>query len=213
MSKPTAQPTSRPMNALEFFQKSSGVWKSQRTTHHLAFKRAEKGGSEITVDAYSCENPKIAALCEMHAIDPKLAIGGAYVSWQGTMQWDKEDGETHAGETVFALVPDDETGRSGRLLREKGYAEIVPVVGRYEMDEEDGLVLITEYETMSFLGGETFDRVHQITQCPKHTLTLFTFLLYPRLDQKMNVIRHHAGGEEFVSLAIEMLQRVQNDGA
>ena len=149
IAQPTSQPISRPMNALEFFQKSSGVWKSQRTTHHLAFKRAEKGGSEITVDAYTCENPKIAALCEMHEIDPKLAIGGAYVSWQGTMQWDKEDGETHAGETVFALVPDDETGRSGRLLREKGYAEIVPVVGRYEMDEEDGLVLITEYETMS----------------------------------------------------------------
>ena len=99
-----SQAVSQPMNALEFFQKSSGVWKSQRTTHHLAFKRAEKGGSEITVDAYTCENPKIAALCEMHAIDPKLAIGGAYVSWQGTMQWDKEDGETHAGETVFALV-------------------------------------------------------------------------------------------------------------
>ena len=34
-------------------------------------------------------------------------------------------------------------------MRELGYAEIMPVVGRYEMDEEDGLVLLTEYETMS----------------------------------------------------------------
>jgi CpeS-like protein len=137
------------MNALEFFKKSSGVWKSQRTTHHLAFKRAEQGGSQITVEAFEKENPRIIALCEMHEIDPDLAIGGAYVSWCGTMQWDREDGEQHEGETVFALVPDDATGRNGRLLREKGYAEIMPVVGHYEMDEEDGLVLLTEYETMS----------------------------------------------------------------
>ena len=137
------------MNALEFFKKSSGVWNSQRTTHHLAFKRAEKGGSKITVEAFENENPRIIELCQFHEVVPNLAIGGAYVSWCGTMQWDREDDEQHEGETVFALVPDDETGRNGRLLREKGYAEVMPVVGHYEMDDEDGLVLTTDYETMS----------------------------------------------------------------
>lgn len=137
------------MNAMEFFQKSSGLWRSQRTTHHLAFKRAEMGGSEIRVQALEKENSQIIELCHLHQIDPALAIGGAFVSWDGTMAWDQNDGEIHAGKTVFALVPDDEIGRSGRLLRELGYAEIMPVVGRYEMDEEDGLVLLTEYETMS----------------------------------------------------------------
>jgi CpeS-like protein len=137
------------MNAMEFFQKSAGVWRSQRTTHHLAFKRAEMGGSEIRVDSLAKDAPQIIALCEMHAIDPALTIGGAHVSWAGTMAWDQGDGEIHEGKTAFALVPDDDTGRSGRLLRELGYAEITPVVGRYEMDEEDGLVLLTEYETMS----------------------------------------------------------------
>jgi hypothetical protein len=78
------------MNALEFFQKSSGVWKSQRTTHHLAFKRAAEVVLEITVDAYTSENPKIAALCEMHEIDPKLAIGGSLceLAWDDAV--DKE---------------------------------------------------------------------------------------------------------------------------
>jgi CpeS-like protein len=137
------------MNAMEFFQKSAGVWRSQRTTHHLAFKRAEMGGSEIRVDSLAKDDPQIVALCEMHAIDPALTIGGAHVSWAGTMAWDRNDGEIHEGKTAFALVPDDHMGRSGRLLRELGYAEITPVVGRYEMDEEDGLVLLTEYETMS----------------------------------------------------------------
>jgi hypothetical protein len=137
------------MDAMQFFQKSAGTWRSQRTTHHLAFKRAEMGGSEIRVEPLDRQHPDIVALCEMHSIDPALAIGGAQVTWAGTMQWDREDGEIHEGKTCFALVPDDASGRQGKMLRELGYAEIVPVVGRYEMDEEDGLVLITEYESMS----------------------------------------------------------------
>jgi hypothetical protein len=46
-------------------------------------------------------------------------------------------------------VPDDETGRKGKLLRERGYAEIMPVIGRYEIDDEEALVLITDYPSMS----------------------------------------------------------------
>jgi hypothetical protein len=137
------------MNALEFFQKSAGKWKSQRTTHHLAFRRAEKGGSEIYVNPLNADDPKVIEICQMHEVEPTTAIGGAYVKWDGTMAWDKEDEENHSGETVFALVPDDETGRKGKLLRERGYAEVMPVIGHYEIDDEDALVLITEYPSMS----------------------------------------------------------------
>ena len=137
-------------DAKEFFQKSAGQWRSQRTTHHLPFRRAESGGSDINVEFLDADDEKIAAICQMHDIDPATAIGGAYVSWDGSMAWDKEN-EDHKGTTVFALIPDSENLRKGKLLRERGYAEIVPVVGEYSMDEEDGLVLITEYETMSII--------------------------------------------------------------
>ncbi|MEM8641547.1 MAG: phycobiliprotein lyase [Cyanobacteria bacterium P01_G01_bin.54] len=136
------------MDAMSFFEQSSGQWCSQRTTHHLPFRRAESGGSEIQVQALSADEPRVIEICQLHEIDPTLAIGGAYVTWDGSMAWDRE-GEDHTGSTVFALVPDDESGRRGRLLRERGYAEVAPVVGRYEMDDQDGLNLITEYETMS----------------------------------------------------------------
>ena len=66
----------------------------------------------------------------------------------GEMAWVNERVE-HKGSTVFALVPDDDNPQTGNLLRERGYAEIVPVIGRYEMDSENGLVLTTDYETMS----------------------------------------------------------------
>lgn len=137
-------------DAKEFFQQSAGKWKSQRTTHHLPFRRAESGGSDIMVEFLEADDPKVIAICEMHQQDPQLAIGGAFVSWDGSMAWDKEN-EDHQGTTVFALIPEPNDPRQGKLLRERGYAEIVPVAGRYHMDEEDGLVLITEYETMSII--------------------------------------------------------------
>lgn len=133
---------------MEFFQLSSGRWRSQRTTHHLAFKRSEAGESEIQVEALAADNPQVIEICELHQVDPKLAIGGAFVSWHGAMGWDRDE-ENHEGSTVFSLIPDADNPRKGLLLRERGYAEIVPVAGQYHMDDEDGLVLITEYETMS----------------------------------------------------------------
>lgn len=135
-------------DAMDFFQRSAGKWKSQRTTHHLPFRRAESGGSDISVEFLDASDARIAEICQMHDVDPNLSIGGAFVSWDGSMAWDKEN-EDHQGTTVFALIPDEENPRKGKLLRERGYAEIVPVAGLYEMDEEDGLVLITEYETMT----------------------------------------------------------------
>ncbi len=137
-------------DAKEFFQHSAGRWRSQRTTHHLPFRRAESGDSDINVEFLNAEDEKIIAICEMHDVEPQTAIGGAFVSWDGSMAWDKEN-EDHKGTTVFALIPDPENPRKGQLLRERGYAEIVPVAGEYEMDEEDGLILVTEYETMSII--------------------------------------------------------------
>lgn len=137
-------------DAKAFFQQSAGKWRSQRTTHHLPFRRAENGGSDINVEFLDADDEKIVAICQIHNVDPKTAIGGAYVSWDGSMAWDKEN-EDHKGTTVFALIPDQDNPRKGQLLRERGYAEIVPVAGEYEMDAEDALVLITEYETMSII--------------------------------------------------------------
>ncbi|NEP59429.1 MAG: phycobiliprotein lyase [Symploca sp. SIO2G7] len=136
------------MDAMEFFELSAGKWRSQRTTHHLPFKRAESGESEITVATLPAAHPKVVEICQLHQVDPSLAVGGAQISWLGTMAWDKTD-ENHQDSTVMVIVPDSDNSRQGKLLREKGYAEIVPVAGRFLMDDENGLVLITEYETMS----------------------------------------------------------------
>jgi CpeS-like protein len=136
------------MDVMEFFQHSAGRWRSKRTTHHLAFRRSEMGESEIEVKALAANDPQVIALCELHQVDPSLAVGGCYVTWAASMGWDQE-GENHEGQTIFALVPDPADRRQGQLLRDRGYAEIVAVNGQYQMDHDGGLVLTTDYDIMS----------------------------------------------------------------
>lgn len=135
----------RSADAMEFFAHRAGRWQSRRVTHHLAFRRAESGESEIEMEVLQADDEKIKKLCSMHQVDESLASGGCRVSWQATMAWDQE-GENHTGETVFALVPDKDNVRAGRMLRDRGYAEIVPVAGQYELTDDDQLTLTTPYE-------------------------------------------------------------------
>jgi hypothetical protein len=137
------------LEVVDFFERSAGRWRSQRTTHHLAFRRAEVGDSEISVFALAAADPEVQELCRFHEVDPSLAVCGSRVTWQGTMGWDRDNEGGHEGKTIFAIVPDPDNPSQGRLLRERGYAEIMPVVGRYHLDAQGGLNLTTEYETMS----------------------------------------------------------------
>nr|WP_246841507.1 phycobiliprotein lyase [Chroococcidiopsis sp. TS-821] len=134
------------MDIQEFFEQSAGKWFSHRTSHHLAFKQSESGKSDITIETLPKDHPEVIKLCEQYEIDPTQASCGARVSWNGTMEWDEEK---HVGSTVLVSVPDPENPQEGKLLREIGYAEKVPVAGRYIMGSDGALTLITEYETMS----------------------------------------------------------------
>ncbi|MBD1861860.1 MULTISPECIES: phycobiliprotein lyase [Trichocoleus] len=133
------------MNIVEFFQQSAGKWFSQRTSHHLAFKQSESGKSDIVIEMLPSDNPEVVKLCEQYEIDPTLALCGARVTWNGTMEWDEEK---HTGSTVLVPIADPENPKEGKLLREMGYAEKAPVAGRYKMGDDEALTLITEYESM-----------------------------------------------------------------
>ncbi|MBW4489594.1 MAG: phycobiliprotein lyase [Trichocoleus desertorum ATA4-8-CV12] len=133
------------MNIADFFQQSAGKWFSQRTSHHLAFKQSESGKSDIVIEMLPSNNPEVVKLCEQYEIDPGLALCGARVTWNGTMEWDEEK---HTGSTVLVPIADLENPKEGKLLREMGYAEKAPVAGRYRMGDDEALTLITEYESM-----------------------------------------------------------------
>ena len=140
---------------LSFFRLSCGRWRSQRSSHHLLHRRAEAGGSFIEVVEIAAADPRLIAIAELHGENPAGLVGGCRVTWNASMAWDKA-GEAHEGESVFGLIPTDELGRSGLLLRDRGYAETAPVAGHFAMDERDGLLLTTGYETMASLERFSF---------------------------------------------------------
>jgi hypothetical protein len=135
-------------DALSFFRLSCGRWRSQRSVHHLLHRRAEAGGSLIVVVELDPADSRLLAIAELHGQDPAGLVGGCWVRWSASMAWDRA-GEDHQGESVIGLIPTDERGREGLLLRDLGYAEKAPASSRFHMDERDGLLLSTEYETMN----------------------------------------------------------------
>ena len=142
-------------DALSFFRLSCGRWRSQRSSHHLLHRRAEAGGSFIEVVEIAAADPRLIAIAELHGENPAALVGGCRVTWNASMAWDKA-GEAHEGESIFGLIPTDELGRSGLLLRDRGYAETAPVAGHFAMDQRDGLLLTTGYETMASLERFSF---------------------------------------------------------
>ena len=142
-------------DAISFFRLSCGRWHSQRSSHHLLHRRAEAGGSLIVVEDLQPDDPRLIAIAQLHQQDPAGLVGGSRVRWSGSMAWDKA-GETHTGESVFGLIPTDERGRAGLLLRDRGYAESAPVAGHFAMDVRDNLLLTTSYETMNSLERFSF---------------------------------------------------------
>jgi len=140
--------TDSPTDALAIFRQSCGRWRSRRSSHHLLHRRAEAGSSFIEVLAIEPEDPRLIAIATLHGQDPTGLVGGCQVRWSGSMAWDKA-GEAHEGESLFGLIPTDDLGREGLLLRDRGYAETAPVAGRFAMDANHELLLTTDYETMS----------------------------------------------------------------
>ena len=142
-------------DAISFFRLSCGRWRSQRSSHHLLHRRAEAGSSFIEVVELEAGDPQLIAIAELHGQDPGKLVGGCRVTWNASMAWDRA-GEAHEGRSVFGLIPIDERGRQGLLLRDRGYAETAPVAGHFVMDDRDELVLSTGYETMNSLERFSF---------------------------------------------------------
>ena len=132
------------MDITEFVNLSLGQWRSQRSAHHLAFRHFEEVTSTIDIEAIEPDNPQVIDLCKSHNIDPATAISPFKMSWSGESDWDEE--ETMEGSTILVPIPDPENSNQGRLLREQGYAETIPSVGKYYFSDDETFVLITDYD-------------------------------------------------------------------
>lgn len=132
-----------PMTMMAFFRKSAGTWFINRVVHHFDVVADESGESNLLIRMIEPDDPRVQEICTAQGIEPHLAKGGASFSWQSNLD-EQEPNEDYAA--VLIDIPDDETGRSGRVLRNKGYVEKIPVVSRYWFGQDGILTIDTEYD-------------------------------------------------------------------
>jgi len=133
-----------PMTMMDFFRKSEGTWFTQRTVHHFDEVVDESGESKLYVKMVEDHDPRIQKICISQGIDPAIAAGGASFMWQEHKDTQAPNPDQAA---VLVDVPDGGTGQSGKLLRNQGYVEKIPVVSRYWFGQDGVLTIDTDYET------------------------------------------------------------------
>ena len=135
------------MSITEFVAQSLGRWRSLRSVHHLAFSHLEEVNSEIEIIGLNTSDIEVIQLCKEHNIDPSLAQSPFKMTWEGESDWDEQ--EELKGSTILVPISNDKHDNQGRLLRDKGYAETMPAIAEYDIQEDGTFVLITKYDRAS----------------------------------------------------------------
>ncbi|NEP16609.1 MAG: phycobiliprotein lyase [Leptolyngbya sp. SIO4C1] len=135
-------PFQSPKTMMDFFRKSEGIWFIQRSVHHFDAVADESGESNLIVEVVAADDPRVAKICESQGVDPSKAGGAAQFSWQSNTKDFVYDSKYAA---ILVDIPDAQ-GRQGQLLRDRGYVENMPVVGRYWFADDGVLTINNEYE-------------------------------------------------------------------
>jgi hypothetical protein len=134
-----------PQNMMEFFQKSEGTWFTQRTVHHFEAVTADQSGeSNISIEVLTADHPQVQSVCQQQGIDLAKARGGASFLWQDNQDRNELDPDRAA---ILVDIPDDASLQSGKLLRNQGYVEKIPVISRYWFGRDGILTIDTDYDS------------------------------------------------------------------
>ena len=136
-------PFQTPTTMMDFFRKSEGIWFIQRAVHHFDSVADESGESNLIVDVIEAQDPRIIEICQTQGVEPGKAAGGAQFSWQSNTKEFTYDSKYAA---ILVDIPNDEQGQAGQLLRDRGYVENMPVVGRYGFAPDGVLTIDNEYD-------------------------------------------------------------------
>ncbi|MBO1347842.1 MAG: phycobiliprotein lyase [Hormoscilla sp. GUM202] len=132
-----------PMTMMDFFRKSEGIWFSERTVHHFDSMADESGKSNLIIQVFDRDDSRVKQICAEQNVDLARAAGGASFGWQDNLDL-TEPNPNYAA--ILVDIPDPENSRTGFFLRNRGYVEGIPVVGRYHFAPDGILTIDTEYE-------------------------------------------------------------------
>ena len=131
-----------PMTMQAFFRKSEGTWFTQRSVHHFDCTADESGESNLVITVFDKTDDRVQKVCAQRGVSADHATGASF-AWQSTLS-DAPPSEKYAA--VLIDVPSDEQGRTGRLFRDHGYVEDIPVISRYAFADDGVLTISTDYE-------------------------------------------------------------------
>jgi hypothetical protein len=132
-----------PTTMMDFFTLSEGTWFIQRQVHHFDRVSDESGLSNLIVTVVQPTDPKVKIACEGQGFDPNRAKGGASFLWQDNLDEEPPNPDYAA---VLIDIPDDESGLTGKLIRDRGYVEKIPVISRYWFGKDGILTIDTDYD-------------------------------------------------------------------
>ena len=124
-----------------FIENSIGEWKSIRSTHTLAFQEFENTNSNLSISYIDINCREVLAIKKefRYPNNPSLAI---QISWSSTSEWSIET-PPEENQTVLIFFPKDDF--SGTILKNKGYAELIPTFSHYFIDKLENLNIISDY--------------------------------------------------------------------
>lgn len=129
------------MTVEDFFERSIGEWRSQRSSHNLLWTQFEQITSEITIQRLESSDEDVIKLCQNNDVNVQQPFFSLKMSWEGESDWDDEVSQ---GESVMSVIKDGQN--QGRLLRSAGYAETIPAVGKWRMSPDGVFILDTFYD-------------------------------------------------------------------
>ena len=127
----------------EFIHKSIGEWKSIRSTHTLAFQEFENTNSSLIISYQNIESDEVIDIKNRLKCSQDLSFA-IKISWKSVSEWTTEN-KSQESKTILIFVPKDEF--KGILIKDKGYAELIPTSSRYYMDETKTFNIQSEYNS------------------------------------------------------------------
>ncbi|MEI6428696.1 MAG: phycobiliprotein lyase [Pseudanabaena sp. ELA607] len=139
------------MTIQEFFERSVGRWRSQRSGHHLISSStgaavgeakpelppSDQRKATLDLQKLAVDDPAVVSLCQ--AAQPQI---NPAVIYPLRISWEEEGGLSSRhkpqGSTVLVLVPNADDGNFGAVLQSTGQ-------GRYELGTDERLTIWTEY--------------------------------------------------------------------
>ena len=141
-SPPQILQTAEELQIAEFFQESTGNWRSERRYYTLPEGETKEIESIITISFLKQGCDELQKLAEMHDLPASVSLMcGAAVTWESTdvVKARKES----KGYTLF--------GALGNILyRDRGFATSKPVTAKYYFPNPKTLCLRTEYNGSVF---------------------------------------------------------------